>query len=332
VWIIEFIGGGKSSRALIRKGSLRHLVQHTSAGTLVSVFDENMKPLENPYVQLGSRRFDPIEGGGVLIPFSTQPGEQNVILGDGSGFTTLEKINIGGEKYDLKAGFHVPRESLLPGATAKVAIRPALLVNGLPSTPDVLEKVRLTVSSHTLDGVPSSAVYDIATLAPDAETVIEFAVPDRLASLSFSLEAEVKSLVTGQPVKLSAGDSLRVNGLSLTEQTSDLYLTNADGQFLLEERGRTGEARVDREVVVTFTRPDFSNTITQTLKTDESGFIALGKLDGIARITARSATGVERNFTVPRTWASLPAAATLHAGPARDLAGHAIHLPRRVDR
>src|SRR5687767_4084518 len=80
VWIVEFIGGGKSSRALIRKGGLRHLVQNTAVGTLVSVFDENMKPLEKPFAQLGSRRFDPIEGGGVLIPFSTQRGEQNVIL------------------------------------------------------------------------------------------------------------------------------------------------------------------------------------------------------------------------------------------------------------
>ena len=35
-------------------------------------------------------------------------------------------------------------------------------------------------------------------------------MPDRLASLSFLLEAEVKALGTGQPVKVSAGDSLKV--------------------------------------------------------------------------------------------------------------------------
>jgi hypothetical protein len=325
VWIVEFIGGGKSSRALIRKGGLRHVVENTGEGTLVRIFDEAMKPLEKSWLLFGSHRFESGEGGAVLIPFSTQPGEQNVILGDSTGFTSLEKINVLGENYQLTAGFHVPRESLLPGTAAKVAIRPALLVNGVHATLEALENIKLTISSRTLDGIPSSTVYDIPTLDKDgkpvipkpgsgAETVVEFNVPERLASLTFSLEAEVKSIVTGQPVKVSASDSVNVNGITLTDQVGDLHLTNADGQYILEARGRTGEARAEREVNITFARPDFTNTITQTLKTDASGFIFLGKLDGVSTITANSATGVPRSFTLPRTWASLPAAVNVKAG------------------
>ncbi len=325
VWIVEFIGGGKSSRALIRKGGLRHLVSHEADGTVIRVFDETMKPVEKSYVQLGTRRFDNKEDGRILIPFSERPGEQNVILGDGSGFTTLEKVNLAGENYELKAGFHVPRESLLPGVTAKLAIRPALLLNGRPTILAALGKVRLTISSQSLDGIPSTSVYDIGArdkdgkpsgpqLAEDGETLIEFTVPDRLASLSFSLEGEVKALGTGQPVKLSAGDSLKVNGITLTDQTSDLHLTFADGQFILEERGRTGEQRADREVTVTLTHRDFAQSKSFTLKTDAVGAIRLGALEGISVFTARSATGVERQFTLPRTWASLPAAVNVKAG------------------
>ncbi|HEX2749635.1 MAG TPA: hypothetical protein VHM91_16615, partial [Verrucomicrobiales bacterium] len=325
VWIVEFIGGGKSSRALIRKGGLRHVVENTSEGTVVRVFDESMKPVEKAWVLFGTHRYVP-DGDGIRIPFSTQPGEQNVIIGDDSGFTTLEKVKIAGENYQLLAGVHVPRESLLPGTTAKVAIRPALLVNGVQAPLDAIKQVRLTISSRTLEGVPSSNVYDLPTLeketgkvllpglASDAETVVEFAVPERLASLSFTLEGEVKSLVTGQPVKVTAGDSVNVNGISLTDQVSDLHLTNADGQFILEERGRTGEARPEREVNVTFHRPEFANAITQTLKTDASGSILLGKLDGISFISVRGATGLDRTFSIPRTWASLPAAVNVKAG------------------
>lgn len=143
-------------------------------------------------------------------------------------------------------------------------------------------KTKLTVVSQTLDGVPSSAVYEIGAkdtdgkptgpqLTEDAETVVEFAVPERLASLNFTMEAEVKSLANGQQVKLSAGDSLKVNGITLTDQVSDLHLTHADGQFILEERGRSGEVRAEREVVITVTRPEFTNSISQTLKTDAQG-------------------------------------------------------------
>ena len=325
VWIIEFIGGGKSSRALVRKGALRHLVTHDSDGTAIRVFDENMKPLEKSHALLGTRRFDSGEGGRILIPFSEQPGDQPVILADGTGFTSLESISLAGESYDLKAGFHVARESLLPGLTAKLAIRPALLLNGRPTALGTLEKVRLTISSTTLDGIPATSTHDFGAkdkdgkpvgpqLAEDAESIIEFSVPDRLASLSFSMEAEVKSLSTGQPVKLAAADSIAVNGITLTDQTSDLHLTFADGRFSLEERGRTGESRTDREVVVTLAHHDFSPAKSFTLKTAADGTIQLGSLNGIATITARSATGVERSFSIPRTSASLPPVVNARAG------------------
>jgi hypothetical protein len=128
------------------------------------------------------------------------------------------------------------------------------------------------------------------------------------------MEAEVKSLSTGQPVKLAAADSIAVNGFTLTDQTSDLHLTFADGRFSLEERGRTGESRADREVVVNLQHHDFSPAKSFTLKTAADGTIQLGSLNGIATITARSATGVERTFSLPRTWASLPPVVNARAG------------------
>ena len=342
VWIVEFIGGGKSSRALIRKGGLRHIVEHASDGTRIEVFDEAMKPAEKPFALLGTRRFDLDANGRLVVPFSTQPGEQNVILGDSTGFTSLEKVKVAGEVYELKSGFHVARESLMPGATAQIAIRPALLLNGKPSSAGLLEKVRLTLNSQSLDGVPSSVTYEFGAvdtdgkpvgpqLSDDTEAIVDFSVPDRLASLSFSLEAEVKSLSTGQSVKVSAGDSLKVNGFTLTEQTSDLHLTSAETGYLLEERGRTGEVRGDREVVLTILHRDFTEAKGFTLKTDAAGVIQLGSLDGIASFTARTAHGVERTFSLPRTWASLPSAVNVKAGEPVQIAWRGSSEPQPGD-
>ena len=108
------------------------MVEDTAAGTVVRVYDENMKPVEKGYAQLGTRRFDSGEGGGILIPFSERPGEQNVVLGDGTGFTTLEKLTLPA-KIRSENRLHVARESLLPGLTAKLGIRPALLLNNRPT-------------------------------------------------------------------------------------------------------------------------------------------------------------------------------------------------------
>lgn len=325
VWIVEFIGGGRSSRALIRKGGLRHLVSQEASGTVVRVYDEAMKPVAKSYALMGTRRFDSGEGGLITIPFSERPGEQNVVLGDGSGFTTLERIALAGEAYELKAGFHVARESLLPGKTAKLAIRPAVLLNGRPTVLGVMERVTLTIASRTLDGIPASTVYTLGgrdaagkpeglQLTEDGETVVEFTVPDRLASLSFLLAGEVKALGTGQTAKLSAAGEVAVNGISVTEQTSDIHLTPTESGYVLEERGRSGEERAEREVVVRLVHRDYTVTREFTLKTDAGGMVTLGKLEGIGSVSVRSASGVERVFVLPGTRATMPGAVNAVAG------------------
>ncbi|HEX2749281.1 MAG TPA: hypothetical protein VHM91_14835, partial [Verrucomicrobiales bacterium] len=320
VWIVEFIGGGKSSRALIRKGGLRYVAEETIAGTRITVLDEKLKPVPSAWAALGSRRFEGDEKGQVLIPFSTQPGQQNVILGDGAGFTSLEKIDIAGESYQLTAGFHVPRESLLPGRAAKLAIRPALLVNSRPRTLATLENVRLTISSTNLEGVPSSVVTPLKALDATAETIVDFAVPDRLSTLTFTLEADVPGRINGQPVHLTTGDSLKVNGITVTDIVNDLHLSNEDGQWVIHDLGRNGEPRADREAVVTFSRPEFKQTLTTTLKTDAEGALMLGRLESISSISVRSGTGPQRSFDLPRTQASMPSLVNVASGDPVQLA------------
>ncbi len=55
VYVIDFIGGGKSSRALIRKGRLRPLVSTGTAGQVVRVVDEKNRPVNDAAVWLGEQ-------------------------------------------------------------------------------------------------------------------------------------------------------------------------------------------------------------------------------------------------------------------------------------
>src|SRR6185436_541570 len=99
VWIIEFVGNGKASRALIRKGSLRPIVRQTSAGTMVTVLDEKLQPVSKAFAMVGPKRFTADEKGLIVLPLSTKPGPQKVIIDDGKGFTALEEIELQGEEY-----------------------------------------------------------------------------------------------------------------------------------------------------------------------------------------------------------------------------------------
>jgi hypothetical protein len=44
-FVIEVVGGGLKSRAVIRKGSLHHVARLSAAGTAVTIFDDDMQAL-----------------------------------------------------------------------------------------------------------------------------------------------------------------------------------------------------------------------------------------------------------------------------------------------
>jgi len=90
-----------------------------------------------------------------LFPIS--PKSQPVILGDGEGFVQTENLFMQGEQYSLYAGIHVPRESLLSGNKATIAIRQCV-VNGVPADLTLLEESKFTVTSTNADNVSSSMV------------------------------------------------------------------------------------------------------------------------------------------------------------------------------
>ncbi len=320
VWIVEFIGGGKSSRALIRNGGLTVLPIQTGASTRITILDEKSAPVPTAYALLGSQRFPADATGHILLPFSTTPGEQNVIVHDGTGFTTLESIVLQGESYTLTAGLHVPRESLLPGHTATALLRPALLCNGRPTTLTALENPKLTLTATTLEGIPSTTVFPLKDLRSDQETTVSFQVPDRLASLAFEVAGEIKSLLTSQPVPVTASHVIKVNSIALTGYTSDLQLTPGKAGWTLSELGRTGEPLADHQLNLTARHRDFTNAITPSLRTAADGSVALGTLPEIAAVSVNNAMGLNRFFRLPRDQASQPSEVHAATGEAVRLA------------
>lgn len=306
VWIIEFIGGGKSSRALIRKGSLHFLTAATGGGTAVIVLDHRAQPVPGAWLQAGTQRFTAGEDGRILVPFLTTPGPQQVVIGDGSGVTALETVDLAGEDYSLRAGFHLPRQSLLPGGRTAVAIRPRLTCNGIPIGLDALRNARLVILSTSRGGVPSTRVVAPGELSENGELVVPFSVPDRTAFLGFRLEGEVTSLVTGKPVPVSAEEGMQVQGIAETAIVTDLFLRRTSDGWHLEELGRNGEPRPNRRIQLSLVHPDFTDPVNVTLRTDEKGAVRLGALAGISAVTATTESGHSRVFQLPAMRATVP--------------------------
>lgn len=295
VYVIDFIGNGQNSRAVIHKGALQHVVRTGTAGQVFTILNEKNEVLRDATLWLSGHEYQPAEDGSIIVPFSTQPGRQPIILTHRE-LSTLDWFENLPERYELVAGFYVDRESLLSRRKATVLVRPSLRLNGTPVTLSVLEDVRLTITSTDQDGVSSKKEVSQFKLAEDREATYEFQVPSRLANLQFTLTAKVQSLSEAKKVDLATGEQFALNGIDKTDEIMDLHLANFGGQYVLELLGKTGESRAHQAVHLSLKHRDFRQAIEVDLQTSPQGQVLLGALDGIDSLTA---TGPVKS---PRTW------------------------------
>ncbi|MGC4004300.1 MAG: hypothetical protein QM811_14750 [Pirellulales bacterium] len=311
VYVVDFIGNGRGSRALVRKGDLKHVTRTTAAGRNVTILDENNVVPKNGVVWFGGQDYRADAKGNILIPFSANPGNQPIVLtatltsdavkgiAQTSEISTLARLETEAESYALEAGFYVDREALLKRKKAMLAIRPALRVNGVSTAIKLLEDVKLRIVATDLDGVVTTQEIEDVRLFEDRETTHEFQVPPRLAALSFQLVGKIPQISNGgQKTELSDATAVTLNGMDRTEKTEDAHLMLIDGAYVVELLGKTGESRASKPMSINFKHRDFTAPFHITFKTNAAGRILLGALDGITTINLQTPQGVPHTWTV----------------------------------
>lgn len=324
VWVIEFIGGGRSSRALIRKGGYTLVQRDGPAGDIITILDESRQPAKDAVAWVDGRKLEPsLEGGGILIPFSANPGPKAIVLADASGaFASLARFEHHAESYHLDAQFHLEREQLIAGRDATVGVRATLLAGHLAVTPELLlQNPVLTLSTTTLDGITTSTDIKAAGLSASRVFTNTFTVPDRLSSVTVTLHGSVEQLAKGgEKLELSQSKTWEINGINRTEAARDGHLSRFGNDYVFELLGKNGEAVPDQQVVFEFVRQGFSRVETVPLRSDPRGRIHLGALEEFESVSARTPNGRRREWRLEeaaRTWPE-----TVHAR-----AGEVVKIP-----
>jgi len=285
IYIIELVGNGKSSRALLRKGSLRVHEVPSTAGHLFFLFDDSNKPLKNGKILFGKHEFYADEEGGILIPFSEKPRRKKIIARHGN-LISLHSFYHNKDNYSLKAGIFVDREGLIAGAIAKVLVHPRLYLNHYPTTISLLKDARFTIEVKDRKGVATKKTYAGILLHDHREMVQEFRVPPKTKSIKFTLNAEIQPLHREKKISLNVSREFFVNGIEETRVIGVLHLGQDPGGYFLEAGGRNGESLPHRPVHLTLRNPLFRDRIEIRMQTDDKGEIRLGTLQGIITIRA----------------------------------------------
>jgi hypothetical protein len=285
VYIVEFIGNGKSSRALVQKGQLRPLARTGAAGQVFTILDEAGKRVTDARLWLAGHEFTPDKEGRILVPFTHSPVLQTVVISQGD-FASLASFPHEQEQYQLAAGFFVDRESLLRRQKATLIIRPALRINGRPADLASLENVVLVITATDRENTSTSKEVRDLKLLNDRETTYELQVPDNLKAVSFMLKGQVQNLSQSHKDDVADSTSVVLNGIDETDKVEDLHLLRTAAGYVVEALGKTGEPKADRAVQFELKHEDFTETVHVSLRSDAAGRIVLGELRGIDWVRA----------------------------------------------
>ncbi len=320
-WIIEFIGTGRSSRALVRVGQWQVIQQTGPAGDLLQVLDEKCQPVKDAVAWLDGRKFTPdAKLGRIVVPFTKQPGMRPLVLSDPAGtFATLTQFDHHAENYRLDAQFHIEREQLLARRDATLAVRSVLMLGDARLDPALMIAPKLTVTSTTLDGIATTREVKDLKLSAASELTHTLNVPERLTQLTATLSGKVEML-GGEKRDVNATHTWTLNGMAKTDATNDGHLAKFAGGYVYDLLGRNGEAVADQQVVFQFRHRGFTHQEMVALKSDDQGRIALGPLAGITSVQTKTPNGRESTWQLDdsdRTWSSV-----LHAA-----AGSVVRVP-----
>ncbi|MEZ6035848.1 MAG: hypothetical protein R3F29_00105 [Planctomycetota bacterium] len=312
-YVVEFVGNGISSRAVIHKGGLRMVERTAAAGQAVRIHDERGQPLPDATAWLGGREYRADQDGEILLPFSTAPGQKQLVLKQGNR-STIVPFEHRAESYELTSHMHVDREALVAGDTARLLVRPELALDEHPVSVTLLEDIVLRLTATDVDGQSTTQEVRDLKFTDDGELVHELSVPTRLRSLTASLTCAVKGL-DGQKVALSgAQQTFAVNGIDSTFETGTPLLLRTTAGYALELRGKNGEPQAGQVCHLQLRHRDYRDLIQVSLQTDEAGRIQLGALTGVTTVQVNRDGSTGGWFPLTQAECRLPAALHGRAG------------------
>lgn len=280
-WIVETVSRGVAARVLIRKGSLATITEPVEGGLAVRVFDETGTPIPDAVLKVGGQTLKPGTDGRIFVESGFKMDSPRAHV-SGAGLTSAMELSLAPPAPKLEARFHVDREQLIANqsATLKVALR--LEDAGAELPLDRLRNLTLTLSATLGDGVITQRVISEG-LKPLDEQTIDFLVPPDARKIGLKVTAKVDPKTGGDPVDQSSSQEFQINGLLDRDTTGMAQLSLTTRGYRLDLRGRNGEPLANRAVEIEWTRADYKDPVTTSLRTAADGRIDLGDLKGITR-------------------------------------------------
>ena len=301
-FIVDFIGNGLSSRALIRKGKLSYLESQTISGQVFTLVDEegNICKHDRVGIWIKGTFYRADEQGKVLIPFVVSSTTEKAILVN-NDYAELVSIQLKPQTFKFQCSYIYNYESFLMGNKAKVLLQPKLFLNQEPIGLDVIQECNATVTTVNNDNIPSQIDFKKLKLVSAEELELEFPVPAKLTKINIEIKVQLMLANKRELTEHSSSHQITVDLTVNTQTFCNLYLRYSQTGYELNVLGRNGEPKQGIVVSLSLQNRYLTQQISKSLQTDVRGVIYLGYLDEITTLRA-SVLNAGDTTTRDRVW------------------------------
>ena len=312
LFIIELIGNGRSSRAVMKIGTLSYLSIPTIKGQLCYVLDgeKNVCSHSTSGIWVDKQLYKAESDGKIYIPY-LPPGNnltsKAILLH--RGLAQLIDLARMEEKFTLKCGYFMLPESFITGNICTIAIRPQLLLNDRSVDLSLLQNIHCTLkTSNFIDGITSTKEYNNLTLSANKELLIQFRVLDHIKEVNIGFYAEVNNAVAGGVYNLTSTHIFEVISHQDEFTIGEMYLRTLPENkgYELRVLGKNGEPISNADVQFSFGSSKLFYSIEANSTTNQDGNIWLGKLQGITKLEAKlkqtnGKANISKSWVIPKT-------------------------------
>jgi len=301
VFVLEFIGNGKSSRAIIRKGEL-HIISTTGPlGQVVQVLDEESVKILKASIYIDNNTFKSNQNGDIIIPFSSQQQSKSIIVMT-EDFATLKDFDHESERYSLSGGIFIDKGSLIQGEKAPIIVRAKLFLNSTQISSSYLEETSLTIVStdNSPNPIVNSKEVKPFTISDKQESVFLYKVQENLKDLSVKFEAKVRAVSRGNKQEtLTFSQVFTVNSINNNANISDVFFrATANDGYKIYNLGKGGEPIPNSYITIQLKHRFLTNSIYTNCITDRNGMIHLGTLENIDSVEITTNGGDRYSFKI----------------------------------
>lgn len=302
LYVIELIGNGKSSRAIIKIGSLSLISHETSAGQICYILDGERKVcchestgiwMDNTYFKANIEK-----KGRIVVPYHPSSSSENtkaILLHQGMA-QLVDFVRVD-ERYEFRCGFYLLPESVILGKTAKIIIRPHLTINKKTTSLSLLKNIKCTLNTaNFIDNIPATRTFNDLVLSDKGELIINFQVGPNIDNLSIMITAEVQNVSKNTKQTVSVHHDFCIANHKSEEAIGEFYLKlNDKKDYSISLLGKNGEAIKDASVELNYTTEMCQDNKQIHAETNAQGCINLGKMEGVTTIRARYAQTSRHN-------------------------------------